>query len=264
MSGTFFKASFSWFCRNSTDPIAKRPNAATLYMWLCGLANCCEGTKPVGGEVVKAGQVLTGRADLAKLTGLSEQVVRTELRWLQDQGKVTVLANQQSNQRGTRVTICNWEEICGLGQSANQQPNHVLESYSSSEEYIPSTPPPKKAKASLEDEKLAETWRDYAVSEKPHLKVKLPEFAEAIRKLRELDGHSAETLTAVLAFVREDDFWRDKALSPAGLRGKSKSNGLPKIENVLSAMTRKKPAKVVPINRSGEDWVAQTFGRKAQ
>jgi hypothetical protein len=60
--------------------------------------------------------------------------------------------------------------------------------------------------------------------------------AETIRKLRQIDGYSMEELKTVFEFVKGDEFWRDQARSPYGLRNKSKSNGLPKIENILARM----------------------------
>ena len=247
MSNLFFKAQFGWFCRNSESPIAKRPRALTIFMWVCGLSNCCDGTKPfVAGsdEVVKSGQVLTGRADLAKLTGLTEQTVRTELKWLETHGFINQQTNQQGNQRGTLITVCNWEEICGLGQAANQQTNqqtnHVLESSISPKGEIDIPPAPRKAKrpspvaqANPEDLEMAQQWAEYALSVRPHMEPKIPAYAEALRKLREKYG--TEKLRYALEFVKRDKFWRDKATSPMTLTAIGK-NGETKFSNILSSM----------------------------
>ena len=63
-------------------------------------------------------------------------------------------------------------------------------------------------------------------------------FAQACRKVRDSANLTHEGLAQVFVFISGDDFWKQNALSPAGLLAKSK-NGLRKIDNILARM---KPA----------------------
>jgi len=89
--------------------------------------------------------------------------------------------------------------------------------------------------ADPEDVAIAESWGQYAREVSRTVKVDLQAWTRAARQLRELDGLSHDELRALLAFVREDPFWRDKAASLPGLRIRS-PNGLRKVENAQAAM----------------------------
>ena len=91
------------------------------------------------------------------------------------------------------------------------------------------------------DSDLASRWAEFAKSRKPHLQPNIGDYAKSIRLLRTSDGLTEPQLTKMLAFVRDDEFWQDIALSPVALRGKSKTNGFHKWENVLSAMLKAQP-----------------------
>lgn len=104
------------------------------------------------------------------------------------------------------------------------------------------------------DHETARRWlEEHAVLLMPRLKPKLADWARAIRLLREQDGLSEADITEILSFVRRDEFWGKNALSPLAIRGKSKSNGLRKFENIMLAMKKKTPetkANPRPMHRS--------------
>lgn len=87
---------------------------------------------------------------------------------------------------------------------------------------------------------LATHWLEYAKGVTPSLRANVAKWADTVRLLRERDGVPLEEVEQMLLFVREDDFWRDKALSLEGLR-KLGRNGLRKFENIRAAMQRSRP-----------------------
>lgn len=99
---------------------------------------------------------------------------------------------------------------------------------------------PDKLKYSDEDLSLAHEWLNYSKEFTPGEpnKAWTPErFATEIAKTKRVSGITHEDMIKALEFVRSDEeFWQTKALSPASLYGFSKSNGLRKIQNILTSM----------------------------
>ena len=76
------------------------------------------------GHTLKRGQLMTSRAKLAEVTGMSEQTIRTCLARLESTNEIT----KQSTNRNTLITICNYERYQlnpnEVNQLNNQQVNH--------------------------------------------------------------------------------------------------------------------------------------------
>lgn len=102
--------------------------------------------------------------------------------------------------------------------------------------------PPERPPDPIEPSDLAvgREWLDFAVQETPwragRSGMTAEAFAVSIARVRRVTGLDETGIAAVLAFVRSDDFWRQNALSPAGLLKKSGRNGLRKIDNILVRM----------------------------
>lgn len=132
-------------------------------------------------------------------------------------------------------------------------------SITSQEEETPASveaePPPK---FTDEDLSIAEAWLEYALEQMPWRKDawKTGQFAEDVALLRRRSKLNSDQLMAVLKFVAEDEFWRDKACSPKHLLDKSKRNGQRKIDNILLAMKSK--------SRSGISGTAQAIQQWAE
>lgn len=71
------------------------------------------------GKVIKRGQLVTSRAKLCKLTGMSQQTIRTCLRRLELTKEIT----KQSTNYNTLITICNYD-IYQSKQNENNQPSN--------------------------------------------------------------------------------------------------------------------------------------------
>ena len=69
----------------------------------------------------------------------------------------------------------------------------------------------------------------------PSIKPEPAKWANAIRLIREQDGLSEREVERLFEFVKDDPFWRQNAVSPIAIRGRSK-NGLKKIENIRLRM----------------------------
>lgn len=105
----------------------------------------------------------------------------------------------------------------------------------------PGDPPdggaPNKPKFSDQDLIIAGDWLLYAQEVMPWQKSWTTEkFAEGIARVRKSLDLNQDGLLAVLKFVREDEFWRDKACSPGALMNRSDRNGQRKIDNILVKM----------------------------
>ncbi len=119
-------------------------------------------------------------------------------------------------------------------------------------------PKPLKATHSESDLAVGSSWLEYALVEMPW-KSDDPSwtalaFAEGLAKVRRATGVSDEGLVELLRFVSADDFWRDKACSPAGLLKKSARNGERKIDNILVRMRTKTDRAVDALS----EWVRET------
>lgn len=88
---------------------------------------------------------------------------------------------------------------------------------------------------------MADKWADHAKTVIPSIKVHRVKWAAAMRQLRELEGMTEAEVEALFVFIRKDDFWRPNAVSPLGLRQKSK-NGLRKLDNIRLRMREAKPS----------------------
>lgn len=69
------------------------------------------------GTMVKRGQAITGRTQLAKITGLSEQQVRTSLNKLKSTGEIT----SQTTNRFSVITINNYDTYQEDNQPTNKR-----------------------------------------------------------------------------------------------------------------------------------------------
>lgn len=104
-------------------------DANTLSVFIHLLLLAAHKPHEVDGITLEAGQVLTSRWALVKLTGLGEQKVRTALKHLQLTNEIT---KQQTKQQ-TIITICKWESYQAFfaepnqatNQATNQQYNNV-------------------------------------------------------------------------------------------------------------------------------------------
>ena len=101
----------------------------------------------------------------------------------------------------------------------------------------------RKLRFSENDLVISKAWEGHAKDISPGIKYNIKNQADAIRRIREKLKFTDEQFFELLEFVRNDEFWRDKSMSPNGLLKRSSSNGLMKIENILTSMHNNKTCK---------------------
>lgn len=84
-------------------------------------------------------------------------------------------------------------------------------------------------------ERLAALMLDHCAREGYQISNPQPEVVKIIDQIERLDGIPAARLEAALRWAVADPFWSTNVRSLLALRKKSKSNGLPKIRNVVTA-----------------------------
>ena len=190
---------------------------------------------------IKAGQLVTGASELARKFNLDRRTVTRRLNLFEE----SEMIDQQVTNKGRVITIINWESY--QSNSCN------------SDQLMPNTMPntmPNQVPLSGEDKKIrskevkniyipfdldiATRWINWAISEGKigEKDSNLESCADVIRKLRTIDKIPEQKISEIFEFVKTDDFWSKAALSPSGLRKKSKNNDLPKYRNIMTAMER--------------------------
>lgn len=96
-------------------------DANTLSVFIHLLLLAAHRPHEVDGITLQAGQVLTSRWALVKLTGLGEQKVRTALKHLQLTNEIT----KQPTKQLTIITICKWESYQAFFAEPNQATNQA-------------------------------------------------------------------------------------------------------------------------------------------
>jgi len=95
---------------------ADDPKTFSLFIHLILMANHEE--KEWKGERIMRGQLITGRKNLARQTGLSEQSIRTSLRRLQLTNNLTI----KTTNKNSIITITNYDSYQAPNQPAHTEP----------------------------------------------------------------------------------------------------------------------------------------------
>ena len=105
--------------------IWKNPNLWRVASYCILKASHAEHQQMVGYQpvTIKPGQLIFGRKEAAKQTGLSEMQVRTSLKHLE---KTFYFLTIKATKRFSIITICNWDTYQGVEVSNNQKPNQQV------------------------------------------------------------------------------------------------------------------------------------------
>jgi hypothetical protein len=222
--------------------LGRDPQAFAIFTYLVMSANIEDGHQPVKRQRVflKRGQLVTGAGKIAAHLGLHRRTVGRCLDYLAAENTIV----QQVSHHGRIITICNFDEYSGrfdgdcptdVPQSVQQKShqNGHTERREEERERKKYTPDPL-------DLAFANEWAAYAKEVSPTVRPDANKWAYTLQLLKERDGVTDQELVDMLAFVKDDAFWRNQAASLEGLRSKSK-NGLKKFENILAAMKQRRP-----------------------
>ena len=104
------------------NPMANKPDYMNLWIHLLLMANHKETTFIWNGkkQILKPGQLLTGRKKLSKKTGISPSKTYRILKYLENEQQI----EQQKTNKYTVITIVNWDRYQKSGQENEQQMNN--------------------------------------------------------------------------------------------------------------------------------------------
>ena len=111
---------FMFISREKIDDFEWSNNPNVFYVFFKLLFKASYKDKKWEGVDIKRGQLVTGRVALSKELNVSEQVIRTCLDKLTKTGYI----NQQTTNRYTIITICNYDSWQVLPKTNNQQPTN--------------------------------------------------------------------------------------------------------------------------------------------
>lgn len=121
-----------------------------------------------------------------------------------------------------------------------------------------------KLKYTKKDKKIAKLHYKEVLAANPRTTIKFDKdkWADAVRKLREIDKYTSGEIHAALEFARQDNFWEKNSQSIPALRNRSSRNNKLKFENLFKAYEDSKqiPASVQtkkeefdPVSQWGDD-----------
>lgn len=105
-------------------------HSATLHVFIFLVLSANHEDKKWRGNLIKRGQLITSRDQIAKNTGLSAQVVRSALKRLKSTSEIT----SKSTNSFTLITICNYDTYQSRELNSNQQINQQVNQPSTSEQ----------------------------------------------------------------------------------------------------------------------------------
>jgi hypothetical protein len=119
------------------NPMVNKSDYASLWIHLLLMANHKETTFIFNNkkETLKAGQLITGRKKLSKITGVSQSQVYKILKYLEMEQQI----EQQSNSHFTTITILNWDKYQGNGTTKEQPKRQLSNSQVTTEEQLSNT-----------------------------------------------------------------------------------------------------------------------------
>ena len=205
-------------------------DAASLKIWIAMLLRANHETKKTlfNGSLVTVdrGQFVFGRKKFSGELGVTESVLRLTLTRLKNDQMV----NQQIFNKYSIISITNYEK----NQKGNPQTKQQTTSKTPADQQQTTTSKQvnkltnkqnnlknllSENKFSDDDLKLAKLIFDRILLVAP--KTKSPDldtWADTIRLMREIDGHSLEEIKQIFLFANNSDFWKSNILSVSKLR----------------------------------------------
>lgn len=196
------------------------PNTFCVWVHLLLMAN--HKTSKWRGFDILPGQVLTGRKQLAKQTGLSERKIRTALKKLKTTSNVTI----KTTSKFSIISIVKWSEY--QIETTIKTTSKVTSIRPASDQQVTTSKNVKKDKNekkiyvhSAKALELAEMLLGLILTNNDqfkHSESTLSRWASDIDKMVRIDKRTPEQIYAVIRFCQQDDFWHRNILSGAKLR----------------------------------------------
>jgi hypothetical protein len=147
-------------------PIMRDPNALTIFLHFLNYAEWKDGRKTYLGNaqiILKAGQLTTGRRQIAQELNMTEQTVREALKRLFKKYEIATIKTTNKN---SLISILNWEKYQyeTTSNATSKQPNNNQQTTTSEEykhiTYKKEDSNPKRLTARLPDTEFLMTLRD--------------------------------------------------------------------------------------------------------
>ena len=111
-----------------------------------------------------------------------------------------------------------------------------------------------------EDQSLAEHWHVWSKERTPKGKYDVEKFSEAICKIRVNHNYTIDHVNQIFDFIRNDDFWRNNAISPTSLLKPSKSEPeITKLEQVVRKLRAKPKSKMERLEEELQKDMGEEF-----
>jgi len=181
------------------------------------------------GVKIKRGQVITGRKQLKRDTGLSEQTIRTCLERLKSTNEITT----KPTSKFTLITIVNWEDYQDRDKIStskstkrltNNQPttNQRLTTNKNDNKVKNDKKKVEKINFTSKDMKMVDLLIGLIQQNNPEWKMRgnKDNWAEHINKIHRIDERTYEQIEFMIKWVQQDSFWSQNILSTSKLREK--------------------------------------------
>ena len=101
------------------------------------------------------------------------------------------------------------------------------------------------ARINDDDRAIAKDWFEYANQVTPKNSYMIEKFEEAICRIRVTHGYTTTHIRQLFEFIKQDEFWQGKAVSPPALLKPSRSDpGIIKLEQVVRSLKHRPKTKM--------------------
>jgi hypothetical protein len=193
-----------------------------------------------GVYFLKPGEVYCSESFLQKSLKLSRKQVQRVILLLVKCGVITKKANKQ----GTIISVNKWDTYQTNEKSEEQRRDNegTTKGHNTRIKEVKNERIKNKiylAQLTALQAGLCQSWIEFSKTQsKTKIDPNPEEYAKAVLDIERLCSIDTQRLIDVLSFVRSDPFWAPNAISLPRLLGKSKTNGVRKIENILQSMDR--------------------------
>lgn len=214
--------------RKSVEKLKNSPNALSIYCLLRSWAPFKQTSVIISGKEIPISetQVLTGVGELSRWLGISPVSINKSIKLLRRLDIITSIENHHSCRLFTLDSTYDENSDTAISRIKKEE-------LKTKNKKLKSTP-----KISDDENTLASEWLSWSLTVTPSIKASAHDFAVSISEFCRIEKISANDLRQIFEFIRKNEFWAKNAVSPAGLRTRSK-NGLLKYQNILNDMKGK-------------------------
>lgn len=207
---------------------------------------------------IKRGQCITGLKKISQAVSQTISKVRSNLNALKAANRIAI----ETANNGTLITIINYDTyqrppdknandlastststlastLANVTQSTSQTKRNYITNKQANKKT--SKQVNKKSRVAETDPRLlqvADKWANHVfdITERDEVFSRVDDFAKGVKSIMSISKLDIEQVDKMLDWIKQDDFWTDKCLSPQQMV--KKKDGKRKIDSVLAAMKR--------------------------